>query len=130
VLVVDASVLVTALADDDVDGNRARERLRGEDLASPELVDLEVASVLRKQLAAGTVDDRRAQLALQDLADLPLRRASHRPLVARCWELRENLTVYDASYVALAEALEVPLLTADARIARAPALKCLIEVMR
>ncbi|MEJ7775578.1 MAG: hypothetical protein WKF72_12295 [Nocardioidaceae bacterium] len=50
--------------------------------------------------------------------------------MARCWELRENLTVYDASYVALAEALEVPLLTADARIARAPALKCLIEVMR
>jgi predicted nucleic acid-binding protein len=93
-------------------------------------VDLEVASVLRKQLAAGTVDDRRAQLALQDLADLPLRRASHLPLVARCWELRENLTVYDASYVALAEALEVPLLTADARIARAPALKCLVEVMR
>ena len=129
-LVVDASVLVTALADDDADGDRARERLRGEELASPELVDLEVASVLRKQLAAGTLEDSRAQLALQDLADLPLRRASHLPLVARCWELRENLTVYDASYVALAEALEVPLLTADARIARAPALKCLIEVMR
>lgn len=129
-LVVDASVLVTALADDDADGHRARERLRGEDLASPELVDLEVASALRKQLAAGTLDDRRAQLALQDLADLPLRRASHLPLVARCWELRENLTVYDASYVALAEALEVPLLTADTRISRAPALKCLIELMR
>ena len=128
-LVVDASVLVVALADDGPDGDRARERLRGEALAAPELVDLEVASVLRRQVAAGALDVRRAQLALADLADLPLERASHLPLLARCWELRDNLTVYDASYVALAEALDVTLLTADTRIGRAPGLACSIDVI-
>ena len=65
-----------------------------------------------------------------DLADIPLRRASHWPLLARCWELRDNLTMYDASHVALAEALDVRLLTADARIARAPGPRCPVEVLR
>lgn len=129
VLVVDASVLVVALADDGADGDRARLRLRGENLAAPELVDLEVASVLRRQLAAGSVDLRRAELGLTDLAELPLRRAPHRPLLRRCWELRDNLTMYDAAYVALAEALDVRLLTADNRIARAPGSRCPIDVL-
>jgi predicted nucleic acid-binding protein len=129
VLVVDASVLVAALADDHDDGDRARARLRGEDLAAPELIDLEVASVLRRQLAAGFIDERRAQLALIDLVDIPLRRASHLWLLARCWELRANLTVYDASYVALAERLDVSLLTADTHIAKAPGPRCPIEVL-
>lgn len=129
-LVVDASVLVVALADDGPDGQRARERLRGEDLTAPELVDLEVASVLRKLVTGGAVDIRRAELALSDLVDLPVQRSPHLRLLARCWDLRENLTVYDASYVALAEALGVTLLTADARIARAPAVRCPIAVFR
>ena len=106
-IVVDASVLATALGDDGPDGDLARARLRGERLSAPELVDLEVASVLRRQVRGGEVDIRRAALALADLAALPLRRAPHRRLLARCWELRDNLTVYDASYVALAEALDV-----------------------
>jgi predicted nucleic acid-binding protein len=129
VLVVDASVLVVALADDGADGDRARQRLRGEELAAPELVDLEVASVLRKQLAVGGLDSRRAQLSLADLADLPIQRAQHLPLLTRCWELRENMTIYDAAYVALAELLEVSLLTADTRMARAPGPRCTIEVL-
>jgi predicted nucleic acid-binding protein len=129
VLVVDASVLVVALADDHDDGDRARARLRDEDLAVPELVDLEVLSVLRRQLAAGLMVERRAHLALADLADLPLQRASHLTLLARCWELRANLTVYDAAYVALAERLEVTLLTADRRIATASGSRCPIEVL-
>ncbi|MGH3274248.1 MAG: type II toxin-antitoxin system VapC family toxin, partial [Streptosporangiaceae bacterium] len=104
-IVADASVLVIALADDGPGGDQARTRLRGEHLAMPELADLEVASVLRRQLRAGTIDARRAGLALDDLAALPARRAPHRPLLARCWELRENLTPYDAAYVALAEAM-------------------------
>ena len=128
-LVVDASALVVALADDGPDGDLVRERLRGESLAAPELVDLEVVSVLRKQLAAGTLEARRADLALTDLADLPLRRAPHLPLLARCWELRDNLTVYDAAYVTLAEALDAPLVTADTHIARAPGTTCRIEVL-
>jgi predicted nucleic acid-binding protein len=128
VLVADASVLVVALADDGPDGDRARTRLRGEHLALPELADLEVASVLRRQLRVGTLDARRAGLALDDLAALPARRVPHRPLLARCWELRENLTVYDAAYVALAEALNATLLTGDTRLGRAPGSRCPIEI--
>jgi len=129
VLVVDASVLVVALADDGPDGGQARARLRGERLAAPELIDLEVTSVLRRQAAANAVDDRRAAMALADLAALPLQRACHRALLARCWELRQNLTIYDAAYVALAETLRADLLTGDRRLARAPGPRCRIEVL-
>jgi predicted nucleic acid-binding protein len=129
VLVVDASVIVVALADDGPDGDRARGRLRGERLAAPELIDLEVVSVLRKQLASGHLDQRRADLALADLIDLPLQRGSHRPLLARCLELRDNLTVYDAAYVALAEALEADLLTFDRRLTTAPGPRCRVELL-
>lgn len=129
-IVADASVLAVALADDGPDGDRARDRLRGELVTAPELVDLEVISVWRRQLRAGAVDARRAALALADLAALPLRRAAHRPLLARCWELRDNLTCYDASYVALAEALDVTLVTGDGRLARAAGPRCRIEVLR
>jgi predicted nucleic acid-binding protein len=129
VLVVDASVLAVALADDGPDGDKARTRLRREHLAAPELIDLEVTSVIRGQLAGGHLDVRRAELALADLLDLPVRRAPHRPLLARCWELRANLTVYDAAYVALAEALGADLLTADLRLAKAPGPRCRIEIL-
>jgi predicted nucleic acid-binding protein len=130
VLVVDASVLVVALADDGVDGDGARARLRGEELAAPELLDLEVTSVLRKQRSAGLIDDRRALLALTDLRALPIHRAPHLPLLSRCWELRENLTIYDAAYVALAELLQADLLTGDSRLAAAPGPRCGIEVLQ
>jgi predicted nucleic acid-binding protein len=130
VIVADASVLAVALADDGPDGDQARARLRGERLTAPELVDLEVISVWRRQVREGAVDARRAALALADLVALPLRRAAHRPLLARCWELRDNMTAYDASYVALAEALDVTLLTGDGRLARAVGPRCHIEVMR
>ena len=128
-LVVDASVLATALADDAGDGDRARARLRGEALAAPDLVDLEVTSVLRGRLTGGHVSARRAELALLDLIALPLERLPSLRHVTRCWELRDNLTVYDAAYVALAEALAVPLLTADARLAKAAGPRCPIEVL-
>jgi len=130
VLVVDASVLVTALADDVSDGDRARARLRGEALAAPDHVDLEVTSVLRGRHAGGHISARRAELALADLAALPMDRVPTLRLIARCWELRDNLTVYDAAYVALAEVLDAPLLTADARLAKAPGPRCPILVLR
>jgi predicted nucleic acid-binding protein len=130
VLVVDASVLAVALADDGPDGDQARARLRGERLTAPDLIDLEVASAIRGRLAGGHLDARRAELALTDLVDLPLARTPHRPLLARCWELRDNLTVYDAAYVALAEALDADLLTADLRLAKAPGPRCRIEILR
>jgi predicted nucleic acid-binding protein len=130
VIAVDASILAVALADDGLDGDHVRTRLRGERLTAPELVDLEVASVWRRQMRLGAMDARRAALALADLAALPLQREPHQPLLARCWELRDNLTIYDASYVALAEALELTLLTGDGRLARATGPRCPIEVMR
>lgn len=128
-IVVDASVLAPALADDGPDGDRARERLADEAVVAPSLIDLEVASVLRRASLAGRLDRRRSSHALADLAALPLRRAPHLTLLPRIWELRENLTVYDAAYVALAELLETPLVTADARVHRAPGSRCEIELL-
>jgi predicted nucleic acid-binding protein len=129
VIVVDASVVVVALADDARDGDFARARLRGERLSAPELLDLEVVSVLRRQVRRGEIDVRRAALALDDLAMLPLERAPHRPLISRCWRLRENVTMYDAAYVALAEAMGVTLLTGDRRLAGATGPECRIELL-
>jgi predicted nucleic acid-binding protein len=130
VIVVDASVLAPALADDGSDGDRARSRLLGEALTAPELIDLETVSALRGRLRSRALDAERADLALADLAALPIRRAAHGPLLARCWQLRDNLTTYDASYVALAELLDLPLITADARLANAPGPRCAIELLR
>lgn len=129
-IVVDASVLAPALADDGTDGDLARARLRGEVLAAPELIDLEVSSVLRRLHLSGQLPASRAESALADLRDLPVQRAPHLPLLARCWSLRDNLSVYDASYVALAEALGSVLLTADAKLSMAPGLRCVVEVLR
>ena len=78
----------------------------------------------------GSLDSRRAQLSLADLADLAIQRAPHLPLLTRCWELRESMTIYDAAYVALAEVLEVSLLTGDTRLARAPGARCSIDVLQ
>ena len=128
-IVIDANVLVVALADDGPDGDRVRVRMRGEHLAAPELIDLEVLSVLRRSERAGALNARRAALAVLDLRELPLDRVPHLPLVRRCWELLGNVTAYDAAYVALAETLGVPLLTADRRLAAAPGLSCVVEVL-
>lgn len=129
-IVVDASVIVTALADDGDDGDRVRSRLRGERLAAPHLIDLEVVSAWRRLVAAGHLDERRAGLALEDLRALRMDRVAHRPLLPRCWQLRNGLTTYDAAYVALAEALGATLLTADARLAATPGLGCEVELIQ
>jgi predicted nucleic acid-binding protein len=129
VIVVDASVLAVALGDNGTDGQHARERLTGETLVAPELVDLEVVSVWRRHVAAKRMPARRAASALADLADLPLRRSSHQPFLRRIWELRHVVAPYDAAYIALAEALDAVLVTADARISRASGLRCRIEAI-
>jgi predicted nucleic acid-binding protein len=129
VIVVDASVLAAALADDGADGDKARRRLAGEELAAPELIDLEVTSVWRRMVRRGELPPRRASLALDDLTSLPLARAGHLRLLLRCWELRDSLTTYDAAYVALAEALDVVLVTADRGLAGASRIRCRVEVM-
>ena len=129
-IVVDASAVALALADDSADGQLARAALRGQDLTAPELLDLEVVSVLRRQVAAGLLSGRRAEQALADLLALPLRRVRHAPLLPRCWELRHNITIYDAAYVALAELLDVVLLTSDVRLTKAPGTRCAIHLLR
>jgi predicted nucleic acid-binding protein len=129
-IVVDASVVASALGDDGSDGQRARSRLATRRLFAPELVDLEVISVWRRAVQARRLGEQRARQALADLAVLPLARAPHHPLMARIWELRNNLTPYDAAYVALAEALDAPLLTADQRLTKAPGVMCEVELLR
>ena len=128
-MIVDASIVASALGDDGSDGGRARRRLAGERLVAPELIDLQVGSVWRRAARAGRLDGKRAGQALADLAALPLARARHQPLMSRIWELRDNHTPYDAAYVALAEALEALLLTADRRLAQAPGTRCEIELI-
>jgi predicted nucleic acid-binding protein len=120
---------VIVVDDDGKDGQYARERLAGETLVAPELVDLEVVSVWRRHVAAKLMPARRAASALADLADLPLRRSSHQPFLQRIWELRHVVTPYDAAYIALAEALDAVLVTADARLSRASGLHCEIEAI-
>lgn len=129
-IVVDASVLVNALADDDADGDLARSRLLADpDLHAPSLVDLEVLSVLRRQLRLSRLDNRRADLAVADLRMLALTRYPHRELVGRVWALRDTLTAYDGAYVALAETLGCSLVTSDKRLARVSGAACPIEVL-
>lgn len=127
-IVVDASVLLVALVGDTGEADRTRERLTSVDLAAPMLIDLEIASALRRDVRDGLVDEHRSHDVLAQLPALRLRRARHLPLLPRIWELRDNVTSYDAAYVALAELLDVTLLTADARLARAPGPRCAVEL--
>ncbi len=129
-IIVDASVVVTALADDGRDGDRARRRLRQEHLlVAPHLIDVEVASAWRRLAMAGMLDERRAAFALADLLEVRIERVPHTSLLARCCELRANLTIYDAVYVALAEGLHTNVLTADRRLAESPGPRCEIELL-
>ena len=95
----------------------------------PALLDLEVAQVLRRYVAKGDLAEPRARASLDLLVAFPMERYSHEPLMRRVWELRDNLTAYDAAYVALAEALRAPLLTCDSKLAAAPGTKARIELV-
>jgi predicted nucleic acid-binding protein len=129
-IVVDASAVANALTASGAQGESARARLRADtDQHAPALLDLEVASVVRRLLRSGAVDGELADQALDDLRALPLARYPHLGLMPRIWGLRHNLTAYDASYVALAEALGAVLVTADARLANTPGLLCEVEVL-
>jgi predicted nucleic acid-binding protein len=130
VIVVDASALIEVLLRTPAAG-KVEQRLfaPGETLYAPHLIDVEVAQVLRRYAVAGMVGEVRCHEALQDLADVPLARYAHDILLERVWELRGNLTAYDAVYVALAEALDAPLLTRDRRIAAAPGHAARVELV-
>ncbi|HUR18636.1 MAG TPA: type II toxin-antitoxin system VapC family toxin [Acidimicrobiales bacterium] len=127
---IDASVLANVIGDDGVDGRRARHEVRtAGDMAAPDLVDVETVAVLRKRWLAGTISDSRFSAALDDLEAIDLDRYPALPLVQRSYELRANVTTYDAMYVALADALGCELLTSDRRLANAPGPQCVIRVV-
>jgi predicted nucleic acid-binding protein len=128
--VVDASVLVEYLAGGE-HASEARRRILTDPgrLWAPHLIDAEVGHVLRRATLAGELSARRANGALQALVDMPLRRASHTALLQRAWSLRKNVSFYDGLYIALAERLDLPLLTLDARLARAPGMRADVEVI-
>jgi predicted nucleic acid-binding protein len=129
VLVVDASCLYAALTGGS-DADAVRYRLaRERDPVAPHIIDVEVFGVVRRDHGLGLLDGTAAGQAVEDLEDWPGERFGHRPLLARAWELRDNVRGWDAMYVALAEALDAPLVTLDARLAGAPGPTCQIEVV-
>ena len=128
-IVVDASALVPAIADGTDVGRQRRQRLVGERLDAPDLILVESLSVIRRQSLTNLLTAAQADQAIDDLLALPIIIHPTARLVHRAWELRGNVTPYDACYVALAEALDCPLLTGDARLARAPGPTCAIELV-
>lgn len=123
-VVVDASVVVAALLTTDADGVWAEDALERGPLVAPHLLPAEVLSQLRRSVAAGLLTPENAAMAVVDLADLPIRYVSAQRHLGRIWELRTNVTPYDAWYVALAEVLDAPLVTFDRRLARASGPRC------
>ncbi len=129
-IVVDASVLANALGDDGEDGLTARQALRTADgITAPDLVDVETVAVLRKRWLRGTLSTQRFEAAVEDLEQLDFERVPTLRLLRRAFELRSNVTAYDATYVALAEALRCELLTGDGRLAVATGPQCVIRVL-
>lgn len=123
-LVVDASVVFSALVDQGSDGAWAESVIAGDDLFAPHLLPVEVASVLTRAERSGRLSADAASLAFGTLLDLPVRLVEFELLAERVWELRQNVTSYDAWYVALAEALGAGLATLDLRLVRAPGPRC------
>lgn len=128
--VLDASAVVELLLATEI-GRAVAARIGdpGLSLHAPHLLDVEVAQALRRYVRGGDLDDEAAAAALEDLRSLDLARHSHEPLLERVWALRENLTAYDAVYVALAEALDTTVLTCDGRLRRAPGMAGRIELV-
>lgn len=116
-VVIDASAVVEIFIAQEPDP-RLRRRVMVDDLAAPEVLDTEVLNVLRRLERAGRLSTQLATRAAERLADAPIVRTTHRPLIRPMWELRNSVTAYDAAYIALAEELGVPLLTCDAKLAR------------
>ncbi|HPB45954.1 MAG TPA: type II toxin-antitoxin system VapC family toxin [Microthrixaceae bacterium] len=127
-IVVDASVLFEVVADTPRSRDLRTLLAAGEALSAPHLIDAEVLAVIQTHLRRGHLDQTAASQAVDDLRSWPGERWSHRLLMPRAWELRNNVRSYDALYVALAEALDAPLVTLDARLAAAPGPLCRIIV--
>lgn len=128
-LIVDASALFEVVADTQL-AEQIRLRM-DEDVerAAPQVIDVEVLAVIRREHLRGLLDRTKAYLAVQNLRDSPIQRFGHRFLLERAWELRDNVRGWDAFYVALAESFDATLLTLDGRLTRAPGIRCAVEVL-
>lgn len=129
-IVLDASAVVELLLNTEA-GLLVRDRVAdpAQTLHAPHLLSVEVAQVVRRFVAGGSVPVDTGAAAIRDLADLDIARYEHEPLLGRVWELRANVTAYDAVYLALAEAIDSPLLTFDHRLAAAPGHSAVVEVL-
>ena len=125
-IVVDASTAILGLLSD----GDARHRIANEELHAPHLVDSEVVHALRAQVRRGRIRARDAKAALVTWQRLGLHRHAALGLLPRVWALKDNVSAYDATYVALAEALDCPMLTADSRLAGAPGIRCVLMTVR
>ncbi len=123
-LIADASMVVSALTDDGTDGRWAADVLAAGRIAAPHLLPAEVASTLRRAVLAGALSLGAASRASRDLERLDVELFPYAPFRARVWALRDNLTPYDAWYVAVAEELRAPLATLDERMVRSPGTSC------
>jgi predicted nucleic acid-binding protein len=129
-IVLDASAVLELLLNTE-NGSLVRARIADPDetLHAPHLLSVEVAQVLRRYVASSSVSPERAAAALEDLAALDIARYPHEPLLRRVWELRDNITAYDAVYVALAEILESSVVTFDSRLAGSPGHAAAVELL-
>jgi predicted nucleic acid-binding protein len=129
-IVLDASAVIELLVDRGP-GTRLAARIAAEggSLHVPHLLPIEVTSTLRRMVAHEGFAPQRAALALGRVVALPATRHEHEPLLSRVWELRDNLSAYDAVYIALAESLDAPLITTDRRLARAPGHRARVELL-
>lgn len=127
-IVVDTSAVIGVLAGQPRVARLVDRVINDGDLHAPHLIDVEFQHALRRLVVAGAINDDRAADARMDLADLTIVRYPHVYLADRMWELRHNVTAYDAAFLALAEALGAPLVTCDARLARAPGHAASVEV--
>lgn len=127
---IDASILANVVGDDAMGGRRALGEVRdAEDIAAPDLIDVETVAVLHKRWLAGTISDERFATAIAYLEASPLEHYPTLPLMRRAYDLRGNLTPYDATYIGLAEAIGCVLVTSDRRLAGAPGLLCEVKVL-
>ena len=130
ILVLDASIVVDLLLKCEPFYSQIKIRIRAADwLAAPHLLDAEVTQVFRRFVLQGEISDQRAEIAIVDLKDLPIERYPHIPFLTRAFDLRNNLTIYDALYLALAEGLNAELLTRDSGIGQTPGSNAVITVI-
>lgn len=127
VIVLDASALLHVLIERPVDEALMNRIAGAGELHTPHLIDVEIVSALRRLNRRGLVSDEGARVVLDDVADLPLRRYPHELLRARMWGLRHNITASDATYIALAESLDLPLVTTDHRLAGSSGHRAVVE---